>query len=880
MAAWLRQAAAAPEGARRDRAAAMLGRAAGWYLARFPDEAETLELTLGLLARGLRVPGGFAAASLPGAAPELPWQWAEVADRYEAAYGAVREAARGVALPPAALRALISELAGLAGTGGVAGYRPEMLDDHVVLALLGGIGQSLPVHGGAELMVAVNDLLVAASLWLGDVQGAGLVSLSRRVDVLWEISGAMVGGQDPWATPVLAGTGYRADEPLAVRLARLALLPASPESRLVVAWLLQAAAAPEGAERDRAAGLLRQAAGWYLTRFPGEAGAMAMMLGPVAEMLGVPGGFGAAARPGAPPELPGRWAQAAGRYELAYEVMRDVAPGVALPPAAVRALVGELAELAGEGDVAGYLPEVLGDQEIRRLLAGIGQGLPAHGGAALMVVNDLLVAASLVPVRWPRAVELVSANRLVDLLRQISGALASGRDPLDVLAGAGYRADEPLGARLARLALLNLTEPARRRLANDRLFNEFLRSALLGEALFAASGAEALFFVNTGVVAAVDQVLLGRVPTIAGLLAVGRELVDWLEGQVALLPACGVLELPDRSGLGPLRQTRTIDDLVRSRIRRARAEFDDIAAKAAAILTDREQVGRRLRELTRQWSEAMHKLGGVAALGGDDGSPQVPVLTRRPVRDLPWLSRMLAAPLQELDRSGRRAAGVGLDDYLGPVNRLLTWPVLPPYRPLAAGLGSDADRARFWELVRGEGGILVRTRREADWRLLYLRAVRHGGERAFAFSDSERPNSEVLLLSQITGWTRSEAAQVHDAYLPADRSAGLTPLELEAAAHRAAQAAGARREALLSLLGAPPVAGGRFRRLALQRLIQASDEELRELFGSDGELLEMAAVLSARIPKGDSLRGELDNIIGRRLPGQLARAGGGPGQRL
>ena len=60
-----------------------------------------------------------------------------------------------------------------------------------------------------------------------------------------------------------------------------------------------------------------------------------------------------------------------------------------------------------------------------------------------MVVNDLLVAASLVRTE-PQLVEMVSANRLVDLLRQISGVLASGRDPLGVLAGTGYRADEPL----------------------------------------------------------------------------------------------------------------------------------------------------------------------------------------------------------------------------------------------------------------------------------------------------------------------------------------------------------------------------------------------------------------------------------------------------
>ena len=211
-----------------------------------------------------------------------------------------------------------------------------MLDDHVVLTLLADIGQSLPGRGGAELMALVNDLLMAASLRshaaAADVPMSGpeLVSAGRLVmDVLWGSLQRGGGGQaDPWTAPVLAGTGYRADEPLAVRLTRLAQLTlqsSTPESQLVVAWLLQAAAAPED-ERERAAVRLHQAAGWYLARFPGEAGELAMMLGPVAEMLGVPGGFGAAALPGAPPELPGRWAEVASRYELAYDVMRQVAP--------------------------------------------------------------------------------------------------------------------------------------------------------------------------------------------------------------------------------------------------------------------------------------------------------------------------------------------------------------------------------------------------------------------------------------------------------------------------------------------------------------------------------------------------------------------------
>lgn len=261
----------------------------------------------------------------------------------------------------------------------------------------------------------------------------------------------------------------------------------------------------------------------------------------------------------------------------------------------------------------------------------------------------------------------------------ISGALASGQDPLATLAGIGYRADERLTARLTRLALLNLSEQARRRLRDDPLFVRLLGSALLGEALFAASGAEERFFVNTGAVAVVNQVVRGRVPTIAGLLVTGRQLAGWLVGRLAQLPA-GVLGQPDRTGRGPAGPARTIGELVDSRLDDVTGEFDAIEAATLAVLgvDDREAAGQRLRALTVRWSRAMHKLGGVVPLGGGSGSPRVPVLTRRLDRDGRPVSRALTIPLQAVDRRGRRAADVGLDDYLAPVNSLLSWPVRTP----------------------------------------------------------------------------------------------------------------------------------------------------------------------------------------------------------
>jgi hypothetical protein len=80
--------------------------------------------------------------------------------------------------------------------------------------------------------------------------------------------------------------------------------------------------------------------------------------------------------------------------------------------------------------------------------------------------------------------------------------------------------------------------------------------------------------------------------------------------------------------------------------------------------------------------------------------------------------------------------------------------------------------------VRDEGGILVCTGPDADRRLGYLQVVQRDANLVFAFSDPGRSRYQVVPLSQITDWARSEAAWVHDAYLPPGPLAGGTPAAL------------------------------------------------------------------------------------------------------
>ena len=783
------------------------------------------------------------------------------------------------------LAALLGRLAVEIGSGGEGGL------EGVVASGSGVAGSGSAGRPGGAGGLVVLEVVHGGRGGPGMSTGAGTAG----------VSGGLVLGVAAEAVRGMSGVARRAGMVAGLP----GLLGESVEGRVVAARLRYAVVSGERDRGAEAGRLLGEAAGWYLGRFPEAGEALGVLLGLVAAGAGVQGLPGDGGVRGAGPVAPGvwsaEWARAADRYEAAYaEVVRGGAGEVALPRGAVRGMVAELAGLAGGGGVE-FMPEVLGSEEVAAgldAIAGLlGGAASGRGGGAVLavVVNDLLLMASLVPVRAGRAAGLVNAGWLGYLLEQIGEALAPGgdslADPLEVvLAGTGYRADDRLGKRLARLALLNLTEGVREQVAADPLFGLLLDSPLLGEALFGAGGAPEQFFRNTGAVAAVDRVLAGRVPTIAGLLVVGRNVEAWLRDRAGQLPAGGgVLGEADQAGLGPLRAPRTIGELVQSRIAEAADQLADIEADAAAVLGlgNREVAGARLRVLTARWARAMHKLGGVAAVAGESGSPQVPVLTR---------TGAASVVLRAADRGARRAAGVDLDDYLAPVNEHLSWPVAAPSRVLAGWLGSDQARVRFWKLVRAEGVILARAG-PGGGRLVVVRAVRGDSGRAVAFADPGLPGEQVVPLAQISGWARSRAVLVHQAYLPAgpaaaepaaepaagnlaarDLAAGGPP-ELLARAWRAAErvvlylagdlgqdldGAAQQHAAVLALLEGPPVAGGGFRRRALMLLEAADNRMLGRLFGDGGLLL---GVLSARIPAGDSLRDELDGFISERFGG-------------
>ena len=175
-------------------------------------------------------------------------------------------------------------------------------------------------------------------------------------------------------------------------------------------------------------------------------------------------------------------------------------------------------------------------------VSAIGAQLGSPGSpiavGLVSLVNDLLLSVSLVPTKEAqvrpfgsmgatfhdrRSVQPISPARLAEVLERIASDLSRGVDPMTEpwLAAIGYGPGQPLAGRLARLALLALTDGFRAILAADVDLAAIMASPLLVEALLASSGSEEQYFLNTCSAAALNQEVRSKVPTIAWSAGLG-----------------------------------------------------------------------------------------------------------------------------------------------------------------------------------------------------------------------------------------------------------------------------------------------------------------------------------------------------------------------
>ncbi|UOZ06976.1 hypothetical protein [Amycolatopsis sp. WQ 127309] len=448
--------------------------------------------------------------------------------------------------------------------------------------------------------------------------------------------------------------------------------------------------------------------------------------------------------------------------------------------------VAEYAELAAEGRLE---PRALPDGTRERLVA-LDRSLAAFSDAAVKgrvrtLVNEAVLAASLVPTRERerrpklseggsevdrRAIQPIPPARLTQLLGDLNVPLARGRSPFTGPSSPGYGMSVPpaadLSVRLTALGMINLVPAARVSLAREPLFQALLRNpAALREALFAGAGHEEQYFLNTCVPATVHIGVRGRVPTIAGLLQVGRAVVDGTEQGLDGVPA-EVRNRRDRP-LG-----RSQEDMVRKRVADAREEFAAVERRAVHLLTADQAspaVRREWRTLTERWGRSMQKLAAA-----DLEADPVPVLTSKVVRGNWRTSLKLTSPLI-VDRGARRLTGVVRARYsrkfrsqlaLEPDGTLFGFDELTDDGrsgvALAEVLDSEDRALAFWRQVAMDGGTVL----QAPAHPFHVQAVTAAGRPAFVTSNAMKSYPVLQTPEEFTGWAHSWGARARVKLFP------------------------------------------------------------------------------------------------------------------
>ncbi|MFB9909042.1 WXG100-like domain-containing protein [Allokutzneria oryzae] len=425
----------------------------------------------------------------------------------------------------------------------------------------------------------------------------------------------------------------------------------------------------------------------------------------------------------------------------------------------VSAHVGELVRLADVDHSA----DVMAAPEVRRMLRRIDAALPSGGAVRIRsVVRDAVLSTAVVPTRGHRVIQPFSHRRLEAVLTDIALHLEAGADPFgtpgSVLEHLDYRPNAPMPVRLAVLALANLVPRSRSTLAADPVFRAIVASPSLVDALFAASGHDEQQFLNTCDPAAMNTALLGRVPTIAGLLHIGGAMVEHVNDVLAAATA-DQLSRADRPG-------RTIGELVRQRIREAERVFATVESEAIRLAG----IGAPMAEwarLTRQWGRVMQKLAAVVDLSA--GPDSVPVLTKKPVPGAWGVSAALMTPLA-VDRPGRRVSAVNGAAYQESLDARMA-DVDGRSRRFVGITDWTRDRAQtrleFWRRVRYSGVAQLETENAITKHALALRATTVDGVRGYSLADPKESEPRFLRADEFFAWAHRTDARIEaDALTP------------------------------------------------------------------------------------------------------------------
>ena len=451
-----------------------------------------------------------------------------------------------------------------------------------------------------------------------------------------------------------------------------------------------------------------------------------------------------------------------------WEWYRDAmvgTPGLALSGEQVGGLVAELSRWA-VGGVVEYVGEVFSHWEVGHGLEVVEAGLAALPPGVEVdrtrlrwFVNDALVAVALRPRLEPLVaggeageLALLSPAGLVALLGRVGAAVHGGGDPFvvdEVLAGIRYDWSRRWPQRLVQLGLLNLAPAVVAGLVADGgVWGQLLDGddALLGAALRVPRVVAA----RAGAWSAISAVVAARVPTLAGMVAVGRALADrvqaWLDGAgggaAVLGRVAGWAGRLDRARRELARIELELTELVQ------RYRTGGVTEPGSGALT---RLTTALLGVMDELASVIDEVGGPAGeAAGSSGAgwavvagEVVPAVGRRG-----WWRWSVSRPV--------RGWGYGV-----AVGGLLGLPVLAEPTDVRALLGDAVGLGWLWQTIWDEGEVLV----SAGTRLLYVQARLDGGRRRVFSIYRAGAGTRQVGLAEIGFYLRARG--VTHAHLPA-----------------------------------------------------------------------------------------------------------------
>ncbi len=447
----------------------------------------------------------------------------------------------------------------------------------------------------------------------------------------------------------------------------------------------------------------------------------------------------------------------------------------------------EFETIFGDETIEDYTIAIVENTSIVALLKRINSDIEKHGRADPAIperVADLLLAASLIPSRKTEQKRRIGSSRftrqafgglsparVISTLIQIDQQVVAGgkAKKTEALQGLKFGDDESVAQRLMKMSLINALPTARGAMQGDKLYQAIFDSPdIVAIVMGSSGGAIEQQFLNTCTTSAINQAVEGQVMGIAGLLQVGRSLVDHILDQVA---DDANAELLERKAKGLIRR-QTVKQLALQRTMKARLSFAEIESQATAIVQKDPVDVDALRGLTRVWSREMQKLSALADLSVK--IRKLPVLTKKSVNEQWGLSAFLAAG-KGFDRPLRRAQGIDAGAMLGALEETLNLTFGKTMFNLNKQLKENEVQARaymprLWQNVFDMGGSPFGVKGHS----LFMKAIVQGQKKVFAVGDPKIDRYEFKDMDEMARFVGKTHRKQFD--VPKEAIAGSSPM--------------------------------------------------------------------------------------------------------